>query len=176
MIDAVQHGVTGHFFAVLYPRKSGMPNAAISSSAVKNGVGAVVSWGNAGSDILLEKRRGSLVRYGDSVSAGRFAAVRVQSGSVASYLLLEGETLSYNGTTLVSISGGGSASASANGTIASVDAPETSGFSIYAPAATTMLLNGSKISITRKGDYIVFGDDGPNPPVPPPFSEPRASA
>jgi len=138
-----------------------MPNAAIISSAVKNGVGAVVSWGSAGSDILLEKRGGSLVSYNKAVSGGRFASVRVQSGSVASYLLLEGETLSYNGTTLVSISGGGSASASANGTIASVDSPGTSGFSVYAPAATTMLLNGSKISITRKGDYVVFGDGGP---------------
>lgn len=160
MIDAVQRGVTGHFFAILYPRKNDMPNAAISSSAVENGVGAVVSWGSEDGDVLLEKRRGSLIRYKNVVSGGRFASVRGQSGRVASYLLLEGDTLSYNGTPLVSISGGGSASASADGTIASVDAPGTSGFSIYAPAATTMLLNGSKIEITRKGDYIVFGDGG----------------
>ncbi len=133
---------------------------------MENGVGVVVSWGSAEIDILLEKRSGARVRYRNTVSGGRFACVRVQSGSIASYLLLEGETLSHNGTTLVSISGGGSASASADGTIASVDAPGTSGFSIDAPAATTMLLNGSKIPISRQGDYVVFGDGGPNPPTP----------
>jgi len=166
MLNAVQNRVNGRFFTVLYPRKNGMPAQTITSSSISGGVGGTVSWGSAGTDYLLEKRSGNQVSYNNVVSEGRFANVRVESGSAVSCLLLEGETLSYNGTTLISISGGGSGSSSLNGTIASVDAPGTTGFSMYAPAATTMLLNGSKISLTRNGDYVVFGDGGPKPPAP----------
>ena len=160
MISAVENNTsTGRFFSILYPKKTSQSLPSISRTSPTNGTAVKVSWSGGGSDYLLEKRNGASISSSNVVSDGKLATVRTSgSGNAESFMLLEGSSLIYNNTDLIKLTGGtGSVSASAGGTVASLDGNNISGAVIYTTGAKYLLVNGVITDFSRNGNYIVYG-------------------
>lgn len=160
-IKATVAGVVNpQFLVVLQPVIEGTtPEPTRSTpSGVAGALALRSAWATATDDVYM--RTGASLQHGTLTSDAAVLAVRRNaSGALAKFQLGQGTTLTDNGQTYVTVTGG-TASVASDGTTVSVSDPGLQ-YVIYGPGVTTVNSNHQAIAFTKVGDLIYVNASAP---------------
>ncbi|MFA6540798.1 MAG: right-handed parallel beta-helix repeat-containing protein [Bacteroidota bacterium] len=156
--DSYEHAVlnTGvvnpYFHTVLYPSKTGMLPPTVSYPSTVGGSGIKLVWSGY-EDYSLFRYSSGNVSTSNIITDGKLTQVRrTSAGAITSFSMGEGTSLTDNGATLIQTYGA-IATVMYSGTKVTISG-SVSDFSVYAPNATTLEINGSSANFIRAGNYI----------------------
>ena len=148
--------VNPYFHVVLVPIKTTAPTTptpAVATLSASNGTCIKVSWSGY-DDYSLFRYGSGTVSSSNYVADGKLTQVRkTTSGQITSFSMGEGSSLMYNGTQLVNTFGALS-TVIYSGTKVTINGTTVTDFSVYAPSATSIYINGSAVSFIKVGNYV----------------------
>ncbi|MBW7888190.1 MAG: T9SS type A sorting domain-containing protein [Bacteroidetes bacterium] len=144
--------VNPYFHTILYPYKSGAQQPTVATQQSSNGTCFKVSWPNYDDYSVFRHGSGNVSTSTITTDAKLTLLRKTTSGQITSFSMGEGTSLTDNGTMLVQTYGIIS-TVMCSGTKVAING-NVSDFSIYAPNATSVEINGSIANFIKAGNYI----------------------
>ncbi len=160
-LKATVTGVVNPLFVVaMQPVIDGTTPEPVRSipSGVTGALAARFAWATVTDDAYA--RTGATISHGTLSSDAAVLAVRRNaSGTLTKFQLGQGTSLTDNGRTYVTVTGG-TASVASDGTTVSVSNPALQ-YVIYEPGVTTVVTNHQAVAFTKAGDFIYVNTSAP---------------
>jgi hypothetical protein len=147
------NAVNPYFHTIIYPYKSGMPTPTVSYPTTSGGSTVLVEWSGY-NDYSLFKYTTGTVSASNIYSDAKLLMLRKTSGgSIVSYAVGNGSSVTDNGTTLLETFGV-VARVMYSGSDVLIEGENIADYRVYAPNATSVKVNGTSVNFIQAGNYV----------------------